>query len=271
MAKDFILLFEGCEGSSAFMQLLSDTGRVYLPAYEPLDAYRFTERGFGTDMSEDDLLLSLELLYRRGDTKEREEVLVHLRERYTSEKWEYHLDATAEHSVGIKFRMRYGRAELFAAHFADNEIAPVIITREDKLRQAISHLATNVQFQLMNGTHPDDLPPVTIDTDALASCLKDAQAKNAKREAMKETFKARGIDFIEVTYEDFVLRKRDLLSRTLSFLGHTFSGDTLDRALNTPEHYRKGYPVEFSKFITNHGEVLSVAKDFDFYREDHAK
>ena len=280
--RNFIILFEEKEGSTALISLMENFENVSTiqlaeeNATEPFDAHA------SGPISRKDLRRCLKMIYGGGqvDFDELNEIY-----RKTANASIAKFDGAG--SVGFKMRfvaqqknlLRNVPISLFRNAcrrtlrilfertmfkvFRQYEVVVLISVRQDIFRWALSKYHGDgtgrdghLQFRLASGQiRRSDIQRIYVDGDDLADIIEGCRRAHRRKKQLIEALKKDGVDAYPVFYEDFLRDKRGYFRRLFGFLEIQASDLEIDSALEKGSRFEKVHSEDIAQFVENHEEI----------------
>jgi hypothetical protein len=266
LPKNFVILFQEKEGSSAVVECLQCTPGMHVIGFEPFDRYRFLRQdvgGNGRDMPHNVMMRCFELIFNRKIPQEEAETeLEQLYGLYNSSgvhAWMKNsvtaperLELDREKSLGLKMRVRPTMLHNMMEMWKRLDVVVFVMYREDALKWALSkYKEGHLQFRMARG-ELESAPKIQVDMNHLRRVLSDCDRSLASKRDMVTTLRKRGIHAELLSYEHFCFNQRAWLEWMLKKLSIKPTPDTLSAALNAPTHLRKVHSDDLQEVVNNY-------------------
>ena len=268
--QDFILFFEGMEGTSAVMRLLDKFEEISIIrtaddlAWEPFSTYNCGP------MANNDLKQSLDILLNKSKID-----FNHLNQIYTKTASKPLVDI-GERKGAVGFKMRFyptdptdpTGSKLYAPMIFEllkrNNIMVFMAVRQDVLRLALSRYhgdgsgkAGFLQFKLAKGKiNREHIGKIKVDCIRLEKIIASCEESHFKKRRLMTIMKSFGIQTVPLFYEDFLKDKKQYFKQMLKKLNIDISEKELEKVSNADAYFKKVHSDDISSFVENHEEVL---------------
>lgn len=226
MAGNFVILYNGREGSSAIINTLSGQNGIYVPLFEDLDRYQFLKRFKARDIP-----ATLKDIFSTGAYPNKSKDSTNL---------QYVEDKTPVETIGFKWRI-YGDTVKIGQIFTDNNVTVYLLSRREFLDLTCSsyiHTFGNaIQSSIEIAEHPqfntkslsreeleDHFSKLSAQSFRLVSrwFLKSARqltrVKSHQQRLLKQ-LAAQGVKVRVIYYEDFDKNPEVFIKGFMSNLG----------------------------------------------------
>lgn len=273
--RNFVILFQEKEGSSAIVDTLQRFDGINVTGFEPFDRYRFLESyhgGKGRDMNPKDMIRCFELLF--DQTKDVQAAYKEIKDLYAkyNHKGVHHwpskslaapkdLVLNREESTGFKMRMRPNiRGNLFSLWQRTGTVV-YIMYREDALKWALSkYQQGHLQFKLADGRiERKDIQKINVNIKRLQGIIGTCNGSlQHKRNLLKE-MRSKGIDARLMSYEKFCFNKKGFLLEILQTLRPDIAKDQhlqqIEAILSQKFFFKKVHADDLRHVIANYDAV----------------
>lgn len=247
--RNFIILFNGHEGSSAIISHLRKFPDINIIWYEPLDNCHLKQ-----PLTNPDLLTLLNYIY---DTK--------IKNRYqlASSLYLKYSDKALfpfEQNKSVGFKMRIREWPTLEKVFKEHNVVVLVLIRQNLLKLGVSKCRPNsMQFKLINGEIEKN-PELKLDFDVLTKNIQICKdLLNYKMTVINRCNKL-GITCHPIFYEEYCNNKELFFSKILQILEIKMDKETIKQIANQPCYFKKVHSDELKDFITNYDELVSYAK-----------
>jgi len=280
--RDFIIIFEGKEGTSPLVQLLNNFEQISIvqlvnnAGWEPFDRHNCGPMSLG------DLERCLDIVYDKGsiDIKQlnriylktgREPVEEFSRNGAVGFKMRFTppgIDApcmSACHACNrwykkfTRWRFRRLMFDLLRRH----DVLVFMAVRQDVFRWGLSEYhgdgtgkQGHIQFKLASGRiSRDDIDRIHVDCAQLEKLVSRCERAHARKRKLMEDFRLAGIRTYPLIYEQFLTDRHGYFKQLFGFLEMEISRDEIDAAMRKGAYFEKVHPDDISGFVENHEEV----------------
>ena len=272
MARNFIILFEEKEGSTAIVRLLDnfDSIDIVYPvssgSWEPFDLHN------SGPISSRDYFRCLELIY--GDHSNH---MDRLNQIYTRTSTHPLRPFNKDNSVGFKMRFRpqhnnrwiklltgprFRRSNI--RFFRDNNIVVFVIVRQDIFRWALSKYhgdgtgqPGHLQFELAkNKIDRAQIPRIRVDLKAFRQVLARCERLLAQKRQLLDRLDRNGVSAWPLFYESFCADKKAFFTDVLAQLELPSTEQDIDAVLEKGTRFKKVHSHDIREFVVNADEVL---------------
>lgn len=281
--KNFIIFFNGKEGSSPLVRLLDNFEQVSImhgendQGWEPFDNHNcgnLSLRNLGECLSiiygkSPIDMKRLNALYTRTSrwplNQVKENSAVGFKMRFTPP----HKSAFAKTPIGRlnrwlkeEYRSRFQR--LMFGILKKNGVVVFLPVRQNILQWALSHYRGDgtgtkghLQFKLAAGqVKLSDLGKIQVDCARLEEIVQQCERFHERKKELYVDLQKAGIDVFPICYEDFLQDRTSYFAYFFKALGIDMGKEDIERALNKGSHFRKVHSNDISDFVVNHEEVL---------------
>jgi hypothetical protein len=284
--RDFIVFFEGKEGTSVLLRQLGNFDQISVvhnvggeASSEPFDRHACGP------MRLQDLVCCFDLIF--GDapldmhrlnaiyTKTAKAPLKTIdKSRSVGFKMRFHapsrldrLRSKVDHGLSRLSWERGSRRSfrsIMIDVLAEHDLTVFLAVRQDVLRWALSKYhgdgtgkPGHIQFRLASGSiSRDDIGKIYVDTERLADLIRTCEKAHAKKRRLMEDMRSAGLRVQPLRYEDFLADKMTYFSRLLHALDIELPAEDLEAALARGGYFEKVHSHDISTFVTNHEEVM---------------
>lgn len=281
MPKNFVILFQEKEGSSAIVDTLQRFPDINVVGFEPFDRYRFLQAyhgGKGRDMSAQHLLRCLtDILDTNVPTDEAYKRVKGIYSQYNTKGVHHWPSKSAaapkdfvlrrDQSSGFKMRMRPQiRSQLFEL-WARTGTVVFVMYREDVLKWAISkYRSGHLQFKLADGRlKRNQIGKITVDHRRLSRMITDCEKRLKHKQSLVSEMQRKGVDARLLRYEKFCFNKKAWLEETLTAIDCDVGViDSVLKNLESSEFFKKVHSDDLRQVISNYDVTKrSLIKYFD--------
>lgn len=248
--KNFIILFNGHEGSSAIISHLRKIPQINIIWYEPLDNCHLKQ-----PLNNPDLLNLLNYIYNTN-IKHRHQQASTIYSRYSDKQL---CEFNDNKSVGFKMRVRDWPT--LEKVFKQHNVVVFVLIRQNLLKLAISKCQPNsMQFKLINKEIPTN-PKLTIDFNTLTQNITVCRDLLKYKQDIITRCSTIGITCHPLFYEEYCDNKELFLSKILKILDIHMPQSDIQQLANSPNYFKKVHSDKLSDFITNYPELVTYAKN----------
>ncbi len=290
--KNFIIFFEGKEGTTPLVNLLNNFEKVSIVhqaggiGWEPLDRYHCGP------MSQKNLERCLDLIYNPESVD-----MEQLNQIYLKTGKNPLEVINPQKAVGFKMRFNppkqnFGYVSGFDAWnnlssrvfqsyheksfrnmmietLARNNVTVFFAIRQDIMRWALSKYhgdgtgkPGHLQFKLAGGKiRREDISKINVDSARLKRIINKCEEFHTEKRKLIEDLKAVGVQSYPICYEDFLADKHQYFKRFFDCLNIEISAEEIDTALNQGTKFQKVHSEDISSFVENHEEILEQFSD----------
>lgn len=247
--KNFIILFNGHEGSSAIISHLRKFPQINIIWYEPLDNYHLK-----LPLNGPDLLTMLNYIYNTS-LKDR---YMHASTLYSKHSDKPLCEFKDNKSVGLKMRVRDWPT--LEKVFKQHNVVVFVLIRQNLLKLAVSKCQPNsMQFKLINNEIPTN-PKMTIDLEMLTNNLTVCRDLLKYKQDIIARCSQLGIACHPMFYEEYCDNKELFFSKILKILDIHVPKPTINQLANQPNYFKKVHSDNMQDFIINYKELVTYAK-----------
>ena len=277
--KNFVILFQGHEGTSPLVRLLDNFDRVSIvhqvenSGWEPFDSHNcgpiklekleqcldLVFDPSGPDMAGINSIYSqratrpLEVFDRRD--------AVGFKMRFLAPMLPGRL-AKADKLVGPMRERSFKKAMIDV--FKRRDVSVLFAWRQDMLRLGLSNYhgdgtgkKGHLQFHLASGQiKREDIGKIDVDCDTLEEKIRECEAMLDERISLMKEFRRAGIATHALYYEDFCSDKTAYFKRFFELVDLQVSETEIDSAIEKGAYFKKVHSNDISDFVLNHEEVL---------------
>lgn len=293
--KNFVIFFDGREGTSALVRLLNNFDQVSILHHDIKSGWEpFAPTPSGS-IPLHNLKQCLEIVFNGKPID-----IDRLNQIYTK---------TAKRPITIKnpngaigFKMRFEPPNKFAVTlrriavwyrvggtmlrkiynsrfekmmielFKKNDVAVFFVVRQDVLRWALSIYHAiygdkagkrgNLQWKLVNGEiSKDKMGKTKIDCKKLERIILRCEQSLAIRHEIRCKLEQAGIKVYSLMYEDFLQDKQSYLQRVFEILEIPITEEEINAAINKGAFFQKVHSNQLSDFVENHQQVMEKFRD----------
>jgi len=285
--KNFIILFNGKEGTSPLVRLLDNFKMISIlrqvdnQGWEPFDRHAC---GY---MSLNNLINCLEMIYDNNPIDFHK-----LNRIYTRTASHPLQEIDQKPSIGFKMRfhpptylgsfsninsLTYRAARFHLRTFRDrmfdlfrrNEVVVLNTVRQDVLRWGLSKYHGDgtgkhghLQFKLASGElSRKDIGKIQVDLNRLEKIISDCEDLHQHKQDLIEDLNRAGIENLTLCYEDFLLNKKDYFRKILESLEINISEEEIRKSLEVGSYFKKVHSDDISEFVINHEEITDKFND----------
>ena len=290
--RNFVVFFDGREGTTALMQLLSNFDQLTVlhhdlkSGWEPFDYHR-CER-----MSLQDLEQCFEMLFNGKPVD-----VDRLNQIYTKTAEKPLTLSNPNGAIGFKMRFEPPRKfavtlrrvsmwywaggktlmDIYNRRFNKmmfevlkrNNVAVFFAIRQDVLRWALSIYhgdgtgkRGNLQWKLASGKiSREQLGKINVDCKRLEKIISRCERSLAIRQELKREFEQAGIKVHPLLYEDFMEDKPTYFRRVFEILEIPITEEEINVVINKGAYFKKVHSDQLSDFVENHQEVMEKFGD----------
>ena len=147
-----------------------------------------------------------------------------------------------------------------------NNLMVFFAVRQDVFRWALSKYhgdgtgkPGHIQFKLASGSiSQSEIGKIYVDPDAFEKVVQACEASHANKRRLMGEFQAAGIPVHPLRYEDFLIDKQRYFTRVLELLEIDISYAELESALELGSNFKKVHSDDISDFVENHEEVTEI-------------
>jgi len=252
MSKDFIVFFEGGEGSSAIMSHLKQfTDKLDIIWFEPFDNCHFTNKLIG-----DDLHTIFSNIFNKNIKNKYEDNIRKIYSNYTNRQL---LDFDKNKSVG--FKMRFRDWDTIKPIVSENNVVIFILVRKNIVKWAISKYGSNsLQFKLIKGEIEQN-PKTNINIGRFSKILNKCREGIEYKYSLFKKLKKEGVEVYLIYYEDYCENRTIFLSSILKKLNINMELDKVKEVANKNIHFKKVHSDDIKTFVTNYDEFYKFISD----------
>lgn len=273
--KDFVILFEEKEGTSAIVRYLNNLDEVSIlhqinnKGWEPFDNHNCG------DIKLSDLKKCMSLLFykKRNNISKVNEIY-----RKTAK---LNLENFEREGKSLGFKMRYiptvrknfipkaintkQYKRTLNNIFKSHDVVVFIMVRQDIFRWALSKYhgdgtgkKGHLQFKLASGDIKKDvIPKITVDVDKFDKIIHQCEQSHANKKKLLREFQEAGINAYPIFYEDFLESKKEFIKEFLEKINITPTDKSIDDAIEMGGYFKKVHSNDISGFVENHEEVMT--------------
>ena len=283
--RNFIIFFQGKEGTSPLVRLLNNFERISIihptnkAGWEPFDAHNCGP------MPQRRLKRCLEGIFDK-DTRD----FNHVNRLYTRTSIAPLEEINYKGVVGFKMRftpptacppymvslLHWNRLTNLCARYYSRSfkrmmfkllrrknVVVFLIVRQDVFRWGLSRYhgdgtgkPGHIQFKIARGEiNRGDIPKIHVDCKRLGRIIKRCERIHSRNRHFMKELKNAGIQTHFLRYEDFLADKQKYFRRLTGFLELNLSDEEIHIALSKGAHFKKVHSDDISEFVVNHEEV----------------
>ncbi|MCP5005995.1 MAG: hypothetical protein GY941_18960 [Planctomycetes bacterium] len=284
--RNFIILFNGREGTSPLVRLLNNFDQISIihqvdnSGWEPFDRHNCgsmsllnLEQCFDIIFNKESIdIKRLNHIYTRTSKKPLEEIrkngVVGFKMRFShlgsSPNISAYLPCNRLLTRLLKKYHAWSYKSMMLNLLKKNNVTVFFAIRQDVLRWGLSKYhgdgkgnAGHLQFKLASGNiSREQIGKINVDCKRLEKIILNLEDSHTRKRQLMEEFKLAGIQAYPLCYEDFLADKRKYFREILEFLELEISTEEIDAALQRGEHFEKVHSDDISEFVVNHQEVL---------------
>lgn len=242
--RNFVILFNGHEGSSAIISHLKNYQHINIIWYEPFDNCHLTKPLQSTDLynvithSYKGNFGKANFIYKNYSSKP----LVPTRP----------LSPSPSSPQSIGFKMRIKDTPTLTSVFKDNSTVVFILFRKNILKHAISKISPHNQF----APTPSPNPSFTVNFPDLTKQINICKDQYQSKTDLLFHFQSHSIDTYPIYYEDFLADKIAFFTHFLTAISYPLPLPPIV----SDSYFKKVHPNDPSKFIENYPEFLEYVK-----------
>ena len=284
--KNFILFFNGKEGTSALIHLLNNFEEVSIVHQEENRGWEpFDTHSCGL-IKPNDIKECLDILFDSDDLVNDWSRLNQIYKKTARAP----LDNNILKRNAIGFKMRFydprGKYRLFSSFICfyrnyytmrenlkynsmmmevlqKENMVVFMMVRLDVFRWALSKYhgdgtgkKGNLQFKLAKGTmKKEEIPKINVDVNKFKKILEDCKYLINRKKKLYQKLKTKNIQVHPIFYEDFCNDKVSCFQRFFESLGYTMSEKLIIKVLNKGAYFKKVHSNDISDFVINHEEI----------------
>lgn len=249
--KNFIILFDGGEGSSAIVSQLKNFDPIDIIWFEPFDNHHLSK-----PISEQDLNEMFNIIYNNKQDDVDKKILGNIYSKYSDK---IITDYDKNHVRGFKMRPKVIDIR---DTLKNNQVVVFVLIRKNKLKWAVSKLERNtLQFDLVKGNIKEN-PKLTVNFDILSENIDKCTTIINKKYKLINEYKNYGIDAHPIYYEDFCNDKQNFFKNMFDMLKVNIDDSEIDHVLTNKKcFFKKVHSDVLSDFITNYDQFLDYVKN----------
>jgi len=254
MSKDFIVFFEGGEGSSAIMSHLKQfTEKLDIIWFEPFDNCHFTNK-----LIDDDLSNIFSNIFNKNIKKNYNENIRQIYSNYTDRQL---ADFDKNKSVG--FKMRFRDWDTIKPIIIKNNVVIFLLVRKNIVKWAISKYGSNsLQFKLIKGEIKEN-PKTNINIKQFEKILKRCRESIDYKYSLFKKLKMEGVEVYLIYYEDYCENKTIFLNSILRKININLDLEKVKEIATKNIHFKKVHSDDIKTFVTNYDEFYKFIADND--------
>lgn len=248
--KNFVIFFDGCEGSTAIITHLKQFANIDIIWFEPFDNCHLKKKLIGKDLNN-----MFNLVYNNNKFG----YMAKINQIYSNYSDKELNNFDKDKSIGFKMRMRnFGDIKNI---LKNNDVVVFILMRKNILKWAISLYGSNtLQFKLVK-KEIDKNPPMTINFDTLKEKIDLCNKNIEKKYDMFKNIRKEGIETHFIYYEDYCDNKAVFLNSIIKKLNIHMHIESVKNIAEKNIYFQKVHDNDLSKFVTNYDELLKFVQE----------
>jgi hypothetical protein len=249
--KNFIILFDGQEGSSAIISHLNNQSSINIAGFEPFDNCHLKKPLTGNDFK---LLLNNLFNHNMAAASS-------IYKNYSDKNL---LNIDKSKSVG--FKMRFRNYDDIKSVLKRKDVVVFVLIRRNVLKWGLSKCRSNsLQFQLIKGEIEKN-PKLYVNIDLLNKKIEQCTMLVKKKNTILKNLMNDGVNAHPIYYEDYCDNKVKFMRFVLNKLDIKLTNKELLEYSNKPNYFKKVHDDDISKFIINYDEVHEYIKKNDLLK-----
>lgn len=285
--RNFVVFFDGREGTTALMQLLSNFDQISVLHYDIKSGWEPFDYNSCGPISKQDLKECFNILFGNKPVD-----VDRFNQIYTKTAKKPVSISNPDGSIGFKMRFEppdkvavtlrrmavwykmggeilknaYNRSfeNMMFDVLKSNNVAVFFAIRQDVLRWALSIYhgdgtgkRGNLQWKLASGKiSREEIGKIHIDCKRLEKIILRCEESLAIRHKLKQEFEQKGIKVYPLLYEDFVQDKLPYFQRVCEILEIPLTEEEIKAVINQGAYFKKVHSDKLSGFVENHEEVM---------------
>lgn len=297
LMRNFIILFEQKEGTTALVRLLDNFDKVSIIYPEGNSAFEPFSKLCGGEMPVGNFEKCINLLFgtRPVDFDALNSIYTQTGPRPLVK------NTDGAESIGFKMRLRpthfrfekllsfsgsllrrYKQYEVarFENKFSElarkHQIVVLVAIRQDVLRWGLSKYhgdgkggQGHLQFKVASGQlSTDDIGKIHVDLPRLGKIIDSCEGIIRRRRSVLNNLRSAGISAYPVFYEEFVKDKQAYFKQFFQYLEYDITDAEIDAAMDKGTSFKKVHSDDISTFVENHEQVMAEFGDRFFHWKD---
>jgi hypothetical protein len=245
--SNFVIFFNGHEGSTAIISHLKKSQNINILWYEPFDNCHLKKKLEGNDLA-----ILLDAVYKRDYIK-----ASNIYKQYSDKP----LDTfTKNNALGFKMRQRDWSDIQHV--LVNNNVIVLVLFRNNILKWGLSKCESNhLQFKLVKNEISHN-PKMTVNFELLTERLKICKKLINDKQQLLDNCKKYNIKAYPIYYETYCNDKIAFFDNIFKILNINIGENLKDFALQ-PIYFKKVHSDDLKQYITNYDELVNFAKKND--------